>query len=49
MKGRSKCGKIIEKWMRVPFGIRKAFGVWDGSCPVLDRVAGPAGCEEGGE
>jgi hypothetical protein len=33
-------GKIIEKWMRVPFGIGKSLGVWDGSWPVLDTVAG---------
>jgi len=40
-------GKIIEKWMRVPFGIGKSLGVWDGSWPVLDTVAGrPVFCEE---
>ncbi|PMD39178.1 hypothetical protein L207DRAFT_584563 [Hyaloscypha variabilis F] len=37
-------GKNIEKWMRVPFGIRKSLGLGR-SCPVLDTVAGPAGEE----
>ena len=31
-------GKIIEKWMRVPFGIGKSLGF--GTGPVLDTVAG---------